>query len=457
MNTENKISYVSPQSLAGVSKDAPVLVAFSGGADSSALLHLLAEDGKKNGFAVHAAHFHHGIRGEEADRDAEFCKSTAEKYGVPFYLGSADVPALAKKHGNSIETEAREQRYAFFAKIMRENNIPILVTAHHSEDQIESILLHVLRGSGVSGLCGIQPCRSFSQGAFIVRPILHAQKQDILSYCAENSIEFVTDSTNSDTSYKRNAIRHEILPKLRELQPNLCGAFARLSESANEADEFINAHALEFIEAECENGIPTDKFNQLFSAVRARVLSILFEEAAASTLERVHIESIIALAKRAEPHSSLSLPSRFCARIENCKIFFVPEGNNEEEYDFNVPFCEGQTLACAGVIINIEKNPTCDAQSTSLYLNVKCELIKSDAHFRSRAEGDVITTGKMNKKTKKLINEKKIPLSRRKKLPILVSDNKILWIPSVAVCDHIKTGKINEGEDFFRITVIFDD
>ncbi len=457
MKTENKISYLSPQALAGLSKNAPVLVAFSGGADSSALLHLLAEEGKKNGFAVHAAHFHHGIRGEEADRDAEFCKKIAKKYGVPFYLKKADIPSLAKKNGNGIEAEAREQRYTFFEKIMRENDIPILVTAHHAEDQVESILLHILRGSGVSGLRGIQPCRSFSENLYLVRPILKAERQDVLSYCDENGVEFVTDSTNSDTSYKRNAIRHEILPKLRELQPNLCGAFARLAESASEADEYIYVNALEFVEIECLDGIPLDKFNQLFAAVQARVLSILFEEETGATLERVHIESVIALAERAEPHSSLSLPARSCAQIENGKIIFVHEGNNEETDGFNVPFREGKTLACAGVIINIEKNPAEDAPVGSLYLDVKCDLIRSDAHFRSRAEGDVITAGKMNKKVKKLINEKKIPLKRRKKLPILVSDNKILWIPSVAVCDRIKTDKINSGEDFFRITVKFED
>ena len=157
MNTKS-IFYSSPHILAALPKDTPVLLAFSGGADSSALFHLLLNDAKENGFKLHAAHFHHGIRGEEADRDARFCEAVAAKNGVPFYLGRADVPALAKANGNSIEAEAREQRYSFFEKIMREHNIPILVTAHHSEDQIESILLHMLRGSGIGGLCGMQAC-----------------------------------------------------------------------------------------------------------------------------------------------------------------------------------------------------------------------------------------------------------------------------------------------------------
>ena len=121
--------YTSPYSLASMPKDTPVLLAFSGGADSSALLDILAEDSKKNGFSLSVAHFHHGIRGDEADRDAEFCKKTAEKYGVPFYFGYADVPSLAKTSGSSIEAEARAQRYSFFEKIMRNpNNYELRIT-----------------------------------------------------------------------------------------------------------------------------------------------------------------------------------------------------------------------------------------------------------------------------------------------------------------------------------------
>ena len=185
MKSNNTISYQSPCDLALLPKKSPVLVAFSGGADSSALLHLLVNDAKINGFTVHAAHFHHGIRADEADRDAQFCQSVAQKYDIPFYLAKADVPALAKEHGNSVENEAREQRYAFFEQIMRENDIPVLVTAHHAEDNAESIMLHILRGSGITGLRGIQKCRPFANNLKLVRPLLECKKQDILDYCAQ--------------------------------------------------------------------------------------------------------------------------------------------------------------------------------------------------------------------------------------------------------------------------------
>ena len=456
MKSAYKIPYVSPHSLASLPKSTPVLLALSGGADSSVLFDLLLKDAEATGYSLHAAHFNHNIRGDEAERDAEFCRSICKTAGVPFFLGSADVPELAKKHGNSIEQEAREQRYAFFEKIMRENGIPILVTAHHAEDQIETVLLHVLRGSGINGLSGIKEHRLFAEDLHIVRPILHTEKSAILSYCVENSIAFVTDSTNADTAYARNYIRSELTPKMRELQPNLSAVFARLSSSAAEADDFITAEAKKFIENECGEQIPLSKFNLLHPALKSKVLSLSFEGAFDATLERVHIDSIIELAHHGEPHSAISLPQKTVAKIENGNIIFTLDEDTEANFCFNVPFCEGETQACNGVTIRIEKNPTENKAESHPSIDVRCELVASDAHFRPRCEGDVIFAGKMNKKIKKLMSEKKISLKARNKLPLLVSNNEILWIPSVAVCDRIKADKIKSGTDFFRITVIIE-
>ena len=454
MKNEKNISYASPHSLSKLPQNTPVLLALSGGADSSALLHVLNDDAQKNGYTLHAAHFNHGIRGEEAERDADFCKNICASLNIPFHLGKADVPTLAKENGNSVEAEAREQRYAFFERIMRENGIPILATAHHAEDQAETVLLHIIRGSGIKGLCGIQPCRSFATDFYLVRPLLNSKKEDILTFCKENDIAFVTDSTNSDTKYTRNALRTEIIPKLYELQPNLCEIFERLSKSACETDVFLSACAMKFIETECTPNIPIEKFNQLFNAEKAKIISLLFEEKFDSNLERVHIDSVIELCQKAAPNSSISLPKKTRARIENGNLVFEKENENSNLDGFeSIPFREGIIDTKCGITIKIEKNPTNTSHKSPSILDVKCELISKDAHFRPRREGDVIFSGKMNKKIKKLISEKKIPLEKRKNLPLLVSNNEILWIPSVAVCDRVKMDKINDGDDFFRIIV----
>lgn len=457
MKSKTNIFYTSPHILASLPKSTPVLLAYSGGADSSALLHLLSDDAKTNGFKLHASHFNHGIRGEEADRDAEFCKNTCEKLGIPFYLGSADIPSLAKESGNSIEAEAREQRYAFFEKIMRENNIPILVTAHHAEDQIESVMLHILRGSGISGLCGMADCRSFGNEFFLVRPFLKAEKQDILNYCAQNKIEFVTDSTNYDTDYARNFIRAELTPKMRELQQNLEGVFERLAESASDTNDFIDSTAKKLLENEFENGILLSKFNELHKVIKARVIILAFaEHSSGLSLEHTHIQSIIGLCQRSEPHSSVSLPNTVAAKIENGYLIFVKDKEEINDESFAAPFTVGKTSLPNGINIDIKKNPPQNPSKSDVFLDVSCDIIKKDAHFRSRSEGDTIFQGKMNKKIKKLISEKKIPLNMRKKLPLLVCENEILWIPTVAVCDRVKKDKINAGVDFYRITIIFE-
>lgn len=455
MKSNNTISYQSPCNLASLPKETSVLVAFSGGADSSALLHLIVNDAKANGFTVHAAHFHHGIRDNEADRDAAFCKSVAQKYGIPFYLAKADVPALAKEHGNSLENEAREQRYAFFEQIMRENDIPILVTAHHAEDNAESIMLHILRGSGIAGLRGIQKCRPFANDFKLVRPLLECKKQDILDYCEQNNVEFVTDSTNFDTNYSRNALRNLVFPHISDIQPKYIEALARLSENATEADDFINESARSFLENQDSDNIKLNEFNNLHHALKVRILAITFEENFGASLEKVHIDDLIKLCTKATPHTALSLPNKIRAKIENEQLCFENETKINANEDFSVSFCTGDT-ALNGVLINIEKNPKEKSSKDSLILDVKCDLIDQNASFRSKNDGDTILSGKMNKKVKKLLNEKKIPLEMRKKIPLLVQNNEILWIASVAVCDRIKQDKIKDGEDFYRITVRFE-
>ena len=195
--------FKAPHILSGMPADTPILVAYSGGADSGALLNMVLSYAKGSGAPVYAAHINHGIRGAEADRDEEFCRKTAEKYGIEIFVLRADVPAIAKMRKKSVETAAREVRYEFFSKVMLENNIPLLCVAHNADDNLETILFNISRGSGLSGVCGIPRTRKI-RGGIMIRPILEISKSDINSYCSENNIEYVTDSTNLDDDYTRN-------------------------------------------------------------------------------------------------------------------------------------------------------------------------------------------------------------------------------------------------------------
>ena len=448
------ILYCSPHKLAGLPQSAPVLLAFSGGMDSAVLLDLLSKEATRSGFELHAAHFNHHIRGNEAARDADFCKNEAKKKGAIFHLGEADIPSLAKQNGTSLEAEGRAQRYAFFEKVMRENNIPLLVTAHHADDNAESILLHIIRGSGIGGLSGILPVRQFARDMLIVRPLLHTQKQDIINYCEAHSIEFVTDSTNFDTQYVRNAIRANVMPRLEELQPNICDVFSRLAKNAHDDNELLLDMARKFVADEwCGKSIPTTKLNSAHKAIRARALSLKFNEISGSTLEYVHIASLIELSEKEEPHSSISLPCGITASIEDGALSFNESKEPLEIPHIFQPFGVGTFKTDCQAVITVTQNPQGDEGKDGIFIDIKATHISDDAHFRTKLDGDTVTLNGMNKKIKKLFNEKKIPLDTRKRIPLLVSDNKILWIPTIGVCDTVNRDKIKSGDNFFRIAI----
>jgi tRNA(Ile)-lysidine synthase len=196
----------------------PCLVAFSGGADSRLLLELtvraLAErDGEEGKRQVVAAHLHHGIRGEEADRDLAFCMQVCAELGVELVWEKVDVPTLAAESGEGLETVARRVRYEFFQRTMAERNIPVLMTAHHADDNLETVLERLLRGTGTRGMGGIPPIRTMASDSrfpvtALYRPLLEMTRREILAACEEMELEYVTDSTNLEDGCIRNRIRH---------------------------------------------------------------------------------------------------------------------------------------------------------------------------------------------------------------------------------------------------------
>ncbi len=187
-----------------------ILAAVSGGADSVALLDLLL----KAGFNVAVAHCNFKLRGEESDRDENFVRKLAEKYGLQIFIKICKAQYYAEEKGISVEMAARELRYQFFDGLIKKYNFDFIATAHNADDNVETVLLNIARKTGIAGLTGI-PVKNGK----IVRPLLFAFKKDILQYCKENSLEFVEDSTNRQTVFQRNKIRHKIIPVFEEINP----------------------------------------------------------------------------------------------------------------------------------------------------------------------------------------------------------------------------------------------
>ncbi|MBQ6530500.1 MAG: tRNA lysidine(34) synthetase TilS, partial [Clostridia bacterium] len=193
-----------------------VLVGLSGGADSVCLTHALQSLSEQLGIEVYTAHVNHGIRGEEAVRDEEFAKSFSEKLGISCFTARLNIPEDARQKSISEETAGRIARYDFFNRIAAENRLTKIATAHNRNDNAETLLMNFMRGSTVKGLGGI-PVRRGN----IVRPILCLTRAEIEEYCRENSLEYVTDSTNNETIYTRNKIRRELIPLIeRTYNPN---------------------------------------------------------------------------------------------------------------------------------------------------------------------------------------------------------------------------------------------
>lgn len=212
-----------------------ITMALSGGADSVALLLLLRELQSEYGFALSAVHVHHGIRGAEADRDADFCAQICEKYGIPFQLVRVDVPTFAKEQHHSLETAARILRYEALEKAAPQG---LIATAHHAGDQAETMLFHLVRGSGLRGLCGIPPKRGR-----IIRPLLEIPKENLLAYLNECGQDFVTDSTNLQTDASRNLLRHEVMPLLQNENPQSIPHMARTAALLAEDEALLTAQA----------------------------------------------------------------------------------------------------------------------------------------------------------------------------------------------------------------------
>jgi len=436
MDRKISLKFTSPHSLASLPEDTPVLLGLSGGADSRALLHLLAEHCKACGAPLYIAHVNHGIRGDEAIRDRDFCVSLAEQYSLPCFVLDADVPALARTHGRGLEEEARVVRYDFFAEIMEKNSIPILATAHNSDDRLETLIFNLVRGSGLRGAASIPQVRKIDKG-FVTRPLLDAAKSDIIRYCNENSLEFVTDSTNSDTDVSRNLIRHKIVPVLEALNGSVRENAARFCASARESGELIEELAEDYISENLTDGVfNTKNFKNLSSAYRRAILSVLCRRAVGNAVEEVHISALDGLICRIEGRGFLSLPHRMRAVVEGDTLTFTddPRGAEETAEDFELSLVSGENKFPHGIIIVGDADGVDSSDSITIDASYAHRLV-----LRNYREGDRIVLRGVRRQVRKLMSEKRLPLTERRRLPIITDGENILWIPTLAAADKVKS------------------
>ncbi len=429
---------------------ASLLVGLSGGADSVVLLYMLKKEAAKRGFSLFALHVNHMIRGEEADRDESFCRALCKKWDIPFTAVKVNIPEIAEKEKCGLEEAARNCRYKIFDSFCRENSVERIATAHNASDNLETVLFNIARGSSLKGLGGIPPTREN-----IIRPLIFCTKNEIIEYTDENQLEYVYDSTNSDTDYSRNLIRHKIVPELLRLNPSAEDALSRMTLLVREDSEFLEETAKNFTDDRC------DILSSLDGAVLGRVIKNMYTASGGKeNLTYTHISDIKSLISAKIEHSSISLPGGIRAKIENSRLVFARDKDKIQHTSYCINLTMGENIIpedrsiifiCKENEENAEKNEEIrkylikkqNIYKISIKVTVPFDIINSGLSARNKEDGDRYVYGGMTRNVKKLFCDKKLPLDYRATIPVIRSDKGIVWIPGFPVADTVSSKNNN--------------
>ncbi len=407
-----------------------VLCAVSGGADSMCLLHLLHTLAPEGGFLLRCAHFNHGLRGAESDRDEEFVRAWCGERGIPFFCGGADVAAEAARTGRGIEETARTLRYAFLERTARELGAARIATAHTANDNAETLLLHLVRGSGLQGLTGIPPRRGK-----VVRPLLTATRAEVEEYCAVHGVAYVEDSTNADEGYTRNFLRRQVMPLLERANPRAAEHLSAAAGRLRADNDYLNEQAARIAARGrvTPDGLVVEAglLAGLADPVAGRALRRLMEQAGGGkNCTAAQIGALLRLCRGSGPSARVDLPGLTARREYGALVLSPaeepappPRPTPVREGARTVYGDTGWSLTCRRTVCP-EKN--CKNPDTFF---LSCAKIEGTPALRPRQAGDSVKLpGRSRKTLKKLLIEAKIPLARRALLPVLADEAGVLAV-----------------------------
>ena len=420
-----------------ISQGDTVTVALSGGADSVSLLHMLVSVREEYNLTLYAAHVNHLIRGDEAKRDEIFCKALCQKYDVELFVKRVDVPALAKQLKISEELCGRNVRYEFFDELAKAKNSKI-ATAHTLSDNAETLIYNITRGTSVGGLCSI-PIRR----GYIIRPLIYCDREYVENYCVQNSLEYVTDSTNLTDDYTRNRIRHNVITELKKLNPSFEATAKRLCEDAADVCAYIEKQTSTELEAcKTDFGYKAKKLFALDKAVRRNALMRICREAGALSVEHIHIDLI---EKILESGGAVDICNGYRAVVKQ-DVLRVNHINTESESSFKEIYLS--SVLNSDFIFNDNKYsikeiklPLSKENNENIIAITNSQL--ENAVIRTRLSQDKFTypKRKITKPLRKVMNEMRIPQEIRDKLLLVALENQILW------CEHIGKSDIESNEE----------
>ena len=411
-----------------------VVVGFSGGSDSAALLSILNELADEWGLDLIAAHVNHGIRGAEADRDEVFVREFCEKRNIPLRVARFDVPGICAQTGESAEECGRRLRYGFFRSVDPD---ALIATAHNLDDCAETFFLNLARGTGLKGLCGIPPVRDN-----IIRPLIDCTKAEILEYCEKNNIPYVTDSTNLSSDYNRNRIRHGVLPVLSEINPAFFSCFSRTVSALKKDEATLEQLSDRYVgNARREQGFSVPELMKTPPTLLDRTLGVVLRELTGTAPESRHIRAVAGFLKeggsenmnggatvvsdgqllfcrqRIPPHEKKEtvfgeLPEK--AALPGRELHFLRL--TREEYKKNLP-------------------KTKKIYKEVCYYFIDCDTIVYPVVIRNRNDGDRIRPPgrSVTKSFKQLCAEKRISAGERQSLAVVADANGVLLAEELGI------------------------
>ncbi|MDQ0202142.1 tRNA lysidine(34) synthetase TilS [Neobacillus ginsengisoli] len=418
-----------------------MVVGVSGGPDSLALLHYLKGQKEVRNLSIVVAHVDHMFRGRESFEDALFVKHYCEQYTIPFEMVRINVPELIKQTGNSSQIAAREARYEFYAKIMEKYNYPYLALGHHGDDQMETMLMRMTRGSSGKARAGIPFTRAFHKG-IIFRPFLNLTKAEIEEYCKEQGLTPRLDPSNMKSTYSRNRFRKEVLPFLKLENRHVHEHFQRFSEELQSDETFLQELTVQQMNTVMtkreKNKITIDvkRFSIVPIPLQRRgiqlILKYLYNEKPGS-LSAIHIDQVLSLMQNSHPSGKLDLPHGLHIIRSYLNMSFQFDSVNDQTYHFEVHEPGTIELPCGGRI----KMSFIDREFTEtnlVFALFHVDKIKMPFIIRTRKIGDRMTLKGMSgtRKLKDIFIDRKVSIRDRDTWPVITdAEGTILWLPGL--------------------------
>lgn len=440
-----------------------VLAGVSGGADSVCLLLALIAMQKEIDFSMEVIHVEHGIRGEESLKDAEFVEDLCKRAQVLCHKVTVDVPAYCQKTGLGTEEAARILRYQAFSKLALEKGAKVAL-AHHMEDNAETILFQMARGSSLTGLCGMQPVREDENGVCYIRPLLFFHRDEIEGFLRSHGMGYRVDSTNAELDYSRNYIRNIVLPNLAKVNEQVVAHMNRTAAHLSEVKDYMDQEVSRIWEevASVEDGIALDvkALLGLHKAVQKEIAYKAIAEAVGGKkdISSTHVSDLLGLCHN-QSGKELTLPNGVLARkeYETIRLIASKEKSNGQNEECVVEVSNKMLEECfvSGKSMTLDIGEAGEQisfhifEKTEEYQEIPRKIctkwfdydkIKKGFCIRTRRSGDYFISDAMGhrKKLKQYFIDEKIPLAERNRKKLLAQDDAVLWLIGGRISEHIK-------------------